>query len=240
MRIYSALAEWYPLVDPREDHADEAAVYAAAIRGAAQPFARTLLELGAGAGNNAWYLKQDFACTLTDVSAAMQALSRAQNPECEHLSGDMRTMRLDRTFDAVLVHDAVVYMTSAEDLLRAVRTAYVHVRPGGVALFAPDYVRETFVERAALLSADAGRRSLRGVEWAWDPDPADHTYRADYALLLRDGEVLTSVHDSHVEGLFERSEWTAVLAEAGFAVEPVHHPLGPDEIGELFLGRRTA
>ena len=49
MQIYSARAEWYPLIDPREDHADEAGVYADAIRAAAGPGARTLLELGAGA-----------------------------------------------------------------------------------------------------------------------------------------------------------------------------------------------
>jgi hypothetical protein len=238
MQIYSGLAVWYPLIDPREDHADEAAVYADAIR-TAQPGARTLLELGAGAGNNAWYLKQHFECTLTDVSSAMQTLSRAQNPECEHVIGDMRTLRLDRTFDALLIHDAVVYMTTTNELFQAARTAHAHLRPGGVALFAPDYVRETFVDRASLMNADAGGRSLRGVEWAWDPDPADQTYRADYALLLRDGGAVTPVHDSHVEGLFARAEWTTILEQAGFAVEPVHHPLGPDEIGELFLGRRT-
>ena len=46
----------------------------------------------------------------------MLALSRALNPECEHLAGDMRTLRLGRVFDAVFVHDAVCYMTTRADL----------------------------------------------------------------------------------------------------------------------------
>jgi len=35
----------------------------------------------------------------------MLELSRTINPELEHLVGDMRTIRLGRTFDAVLIHD---------------------------------------------------------------------------------------------------------------------------------------
>jgi hypothetical protein len=65
----------------------------------------------------------------------MLGLSRELNPECEHIASDMRTLRLDRTFDAVLVHDAVMYMTTGEQLLAAARTAFVHTRPGVEGLF---------------------------------------------------------------------------------------------------------
>ena len=68
----------------------------------------TLLELGSGGGNNASHLKARFNCTLTDISPDMLALSRTLNPECEHLEGDMRTLRLGRTFDVVFIHDAIV------------------------------------------------------------------------------------------------------------------------------------
>lgn len=71
--IYGALVEWYDLLDPTADHEEEAALYARLLlpdRGAVGSTARpTLLELGAGAGNNAWFLKRDFACTLSDRSA---------------------------------------------------------------------------------------------------------------------------------------------------------------------------
>jgi len=41
----------------------------------------------------------------------MLALSMTVNPECEHIEGDMRTLRLGHTFDAVFLHDAVMYLT---------------------------------------------------------------------------------------------------------------------------------
>ena len=99
---------WYRLMDPLADHEDEAACYREALDRAALPPAETLLELGAGAGNNAFYIKQRFRCTLADVSPEMQALSREANPDCEHIFGDMRTLRLGRTFDAVMIHDAIM------------------------------------------------------------------------------------------------------------------------------------
>jgi SAM-dependent methyltransferase len=186
MRIYDDLTPWYRLIDPPADHLEEAAAYTRALTGAVIGRAETLLELGAGAGHNALFMKQQFRCTLTDVSPSMQALSRELNPDCEHLPGDMRSLRLGRQFDAVFVHDAVCYMTSLEDLAKAAATAFVHTRPGGAALFAPDYVRERFAETSALLAADETARSLRGVEWAWDPDPADTQYIVEYAFLLRE------------------------------------------------------
>jgi len=47
---------------------------------------------------------------LVDKSPGMLEVSRALNPECEHVEGDMRTVRLGREFDLVFVHDAVAYM----------------------------------------------------------------------------------------------------------------------------------
>ena len=237
MLLYADLTAWYRLVDPPDDHEDEAAIYAGILQDAARPL-ETLLELGAGAGHNARYLKAQARCTLTDVSEPMLALSRELNPECEHVRGDMRTVRLDRTFDAVFVHDAVVYMTSEADLTAVAETAFVHTRPGGAALFAPDYIRETFRDKAMLMEANEGDRSLRGVEWAWDPDPSDDTYQVEYALLLREGVAMRAVHDRHVEGLFSRATWLAILGGAGFTVEVIERPPDADCTDCLFLGRR--
>jgi SAM-dependent methyltransferase len=236
--LYGELTPWYFLLDPTADHLDEAASYQHAIERASEPRAETLLELGAGAGNNAFHLKQRFRCTLTDVSASMQRLSRGLNPDCEHVLGDMRTLRLGRTFDAVLLHDAVMYMTSADDLAAAMRTAFVHTRPGGAVVIAPDYYRETFKDTTNLHTGDDGRRSMRCLEWSWDPDPGDDTFVTEFAFLLRDGSDLTVVHDRHVEGLFPRAVWERLLADAGFEIDHAERPGESGGFDEIFLCRR--
>jgi SAM-dependent methyltransferase len=217
MKLYSELAEWFPILTGPADYAEEAASYRDLMVGAVREPVRTVLELGSGGGNNASHLKQHFTMTLVEPSPGMRAVSSRLNPECEHVAGDMRTVRLGRTFDAVFVHDAVCYMTTEQDLRAAMDTAFAHTRPGGAVLFAPDYVREKFKEHADCGGNDVGDRSLRYLEWTWDPDPRDTTYIVDYAYMLREGNTAPRVvHDRHVEGLFWREEWLRWLTDAGF------------------------
>jgi len=235
-RLYGDLADWWPLVSPPEEYAEEAALYLSLLAEAGLPGEPALLELGSGGGSNAFHMRRAFAhVTLTDLSPAMLAVSRALNPGVEHVEGDMRGLRLGRAFDAVFVHDAVGYMTTARDLQRAMATAFAHCRAGGVALFAPDHVRETFRPAAEHHGRDGDGRALRYLEWAYDPDPADTSYLVEYAFLLREGPgPARVVHDRHVLGLFPRAEWLRLLAEAGFRSEARRDPYGRD----LFLGRR--
>jgi trans-aconitate methyltransferase len=65
---------------------------------------KSVLELGCGAGHNAYYLKNRFNITLSDLSPEMLSLSKKINPGCEHIQGDMRTLNLDRTFDAMFLY----------------------------------------------------------------------------------------------------------------------------------------
>lgn len=235
-KLYDELADWWQLLSPVEQYAEEAAFFARVLTDACDPAPRTVLELGSGGGNNAFHLKRTFEMTLVDVSPQMLAVSRALNPECEHREGDMRNVDLGRTFDAVFVHDAIMYMTNEADLRAAMRTAYRHCRAGGVALFVPDCVRETFVPETSHEGHDGtDGRSLRYLEWTVDPDPADTTFRTDYVIAMRerDGEVRV-VHDCHIEGLFARAEWMRLLREVGFEPSTIGDAWGR----ELFVAKR--
>src|SRR5262249_34259199 len=155
-------------------------------------------------------------------SSSMLDLSRTINPECEHITGDMRSIRLDRAFDAVFVHDAVMYMRSREDLLECMLTAFIHCKPGGMALFLPDFIRETFRECVHHGGHAGAGRALRYFEWTYNQDPADTTYTVDFIYLLReDGGPARVEHDAHVCGLFSRTQWLALLAETGFTAKAV-------------------
>ncbi|MCB1686471.1 MAG: class I SAM-dependent methyltransferase [Pseudomonadales bacterium] len=229
LAMYQDLVPWYRLLDPVVEHEDEVGAYCEALKQVVSPPPRTLLELGAGAGHNGFYLKRDFICTLSDISEPMLALSRELNPECEHITADMRTQRLGREFDAVVIHDAIVYMTTEADLEAAAKTAFEHLRPGGAALISPDCLKETFVELSDLHEGDGADRAFRCAEWMWDPDPDDSTYTVDYAFLLRDASGVRVVHDRHVEGLFKRADWLRILSGVGFQVQAVPRPIDPED-----------
>lgn len=239
-RLYTDLAPWWHLLSRPEDYAEEAAFYHKTLLEAGVPEGATMLELGSGGGNNASHLKHHFQMTLVDLSPGMLAASRSLNPELEHIQGDMRSVRLGRVFDAVFIHDAIVYMTSEKDLLQALVTAYVHCRPGGKALFHPDCTRETFKSGTDHGGHDGPQRSLRYLEWTWDPDPSDSTYLVDFAYLLReaDGSV-RCVQDRHEFGLFSTDTWLRLIGEAGFQPESrtfVHSEVPPGDL--VFLGHK--
>ncbi len=227
MCMYSDLAPWFHLLTHPSDYADEAQFVTSLVEEVADGPARTLLELGSGGGNNASHLKHRFECTLTDLSPEMLALSQTLNPECEHIEGDMRTLRLDRTFDVVFVHDAVSYLTTEHDLGAAIETAAAHVRPGGVVVLQPDATREIFTPGTDHGGHDGDDgRSLRYLAWTHPPDPPDATsYLVDHVIVLRaPGEPLRIVHDQHALGLFPAESWHRHIAGVGLESMEVDVP----------------
>ena len=242
MRIYGDLAPWFHLLTAPAEYAAEAERYRGLIF-EETPEARTLLELGSGGGNNASHLKAHFSCTLSDLSPQMLTLSRELNPDCEHVLGDMRALRLGRTFDVVFVHDAVMYLTTEDDLRACMETAFSHTKPGGVALFAPDCTRETFEPGTDHGGHDGeDGRALRYLEWTHAPERGATSFPIDYVVVLSDpGAEPRSVHERHVNGLFPEHTWLHLLERAGFAARLVPgDPTDEDAAQPVFLAHRPA
>ena len=233
------------MISPPDEYEQEAAFLAEVLSSTAAVPVHEVLDLGSGGGHVAVHLKDRFALTLADISGDMLAVSRRLNPQCRHLQGDMRTLRLKRTFDAVLVHDAVDYITTQDDLRQVVETAYAHCRPGGVAVFVPDYVKDTFgdLTGGGGGGTDAAGRRATFREVTWDPDPADDWVQAEYEFTLHgaDGTVEV-ISETHRLGAFSRELWLRLLAETGF--DPAADVGGPAAPGarpdNLFTGVRPA
>ena len=240
MRLYSELAPWFHLITHPSEYVEEADHFLRLVDAAAIGQANTLLELGAGGGNLASHLKRRFTCTLTNLSQEMLKLSQGINPEAEHIAADMRSLRLGRTFDVVLVHDAIGYLTSQADLGAAMLTAAEHLRPGGLAVFIPDAVTEqlrTGTDDGGFDDPD-GRAALY-LEWTHGTNEDGHSYDVDYVFLLRElGKPPRAELDTHRLGVFPRTTWLDLIASAGLT------PLAPEiedpdaDEHEVFAARR--
>lgn len=236
LRLYTELADWWPLLSHPDDYAEEAGIFIDAINGATRRPVAEVLELGSGGGNNASYLKRHFRLTLVDLSPQMLEVSSRLNPECEHIQGDMRSVRLGKQFDAVFVHDAIMYMATKEDLRAAITTAAEHVAPGGVALFVPDETVENYVPITDHGGHDGDGRSMRYLEWS-TPLRANNSADVTMVYVMQDGERLTVEHETWTYGLFPRATWLDLIGSTG--LEPQTLPYAHsdfDEPRELFAG----
>jgi SAM-dependent methyltransferase len=216
--LYDELAEWWPVMSPPDDYVEEAGHFARLLDELG-PHER-VLELGAGGGHNAVHLKSRYALTLVDRSAAMLAQSRKLNPECHHVVGDMREVRLATRFDAVFIHDAIDYLLTPLDLAVTLANARAHCRDGGAVLLVPDHFAETFEPGVEDGGHERDGRSLRYFSWSHAPKPGETTYVTDYVLMLREGDdPVRVVHDVHRCGLFDRETWLTTCREAGLEPE---------------------
>lgn len=160
--------------------------------------------------------------TPVDLSPHMLAQSRRLNPDCRHLTGDMRSLRPGQRFDAIS------HMTTEADLLATMHTARAHRDAGGVALFCPDWTLERFAPGTSTGGSDRPDRGMRYLEWT-HPITGRATWETDLVYLLREAYgTRRAVQDRIVLGLFSRGPWTRLLATAGFGQVAIADPSGRD------------
>jgi SAM-dependent methyltransferase len=223
-RLYHDLAWLWPMWGAPEEYADYCSHVMRLIHDHAQGPVQSLLNIGCGGGKNVFNLKRECEVIGLDLSPRMLALARELNPECEFQQGDMRTFDLDRTFDALLVDDAITYMATRAELQAAFAAAWRHLRPGGVMVVTPDDTKETFVQNHTVVTPATAKIKPANVDVVfvennYDPDPEDDHYEATIAYLIRDDGNLRIETDRHIHGLFALDVWRDTLADVGFSVD---------------------
>ena len=240
--LYNELAYLWPVISPPEDYEVEATDWRNALRRYLGPGRHRLLELGVGGGHNLSHLTSEFDAVAVDISPRMLELSQRLNPAVEHHLGDMRTFRLPgRAFDAVLIHDAIAYMLTEDDLRAAFATARAHLRQNGLLLVGPDLVLDTFKPGMELSwSTQRDGVQITTEEIVRDADPSDTVVESHFTYTISERGAERIEHDVHPTGLFPIATWTSLMEEAGFRTERIAIPGDGDGCGEnLFCGVLT-
>ena len=228
MEVYTSLAPWWSVLTPPGTYDMEAQFFLSLLG----PEIRSLMELGSGIGAIASSMPQDIQCILVDRSEEMLTESRKRNPIAQHVCACVSDLSLRDRVDAVLIHDAIMYMTTEKQLLEMFSCAYRHLREGGKILVVPDVVKEYFHEHALHGGAQEGEKTIQLMEWHWDPTANDKTYQLELSLLMREGDAIRSHHETHTLGLFSVLEYTDALENVGFSMSTV------DPEGRYFLAKK--
>lgn len=221
-RLYTDLAWLWPVISPAEDYQGEANQFQLAIQQFSRIEPHTLLDLGCGGGHNDHHLQQYFQITGVDTSPAMLALACELNPGVRYITGDMRSLHLEETFDAVIIADAITYMLNEDDLVAAFSTAYHFLRLGGVFCTYAEKISERFEQNGTHTSSYCqGDLEVVMIENQYDPDQADTSYETLFIYLIRRAGNLDIQIDHHQSGLFPLATWQRLLHKVGFEVHQV-------------------
>jgi len=235
--MYRDLSWTWPIITPLDHYVEESEYFANVIRDNARIEVKTLLHLGCGGGHNDHFLQRHFELTGVDLSEAMLSLARKLNPKATYLIGDMRSVQLGRTFDAVACLDAIAHILTADDLRSTFITAWNHLEPGGVLLVVPDLFKESFPQNKTVpFTNSVGGVEITFIENYYDPDPSDDTYESTFIFLIRRGKKLEIEIDRHLCGILTSDTWHRLLREVGFEVRRTEFKAPDGETYPVFVG----
>lgn len=210
-RLYGDCAFVWEVLSSEELYSEEAFVYESLLSSGRSIPIESLVELGAGGG----YLAQQFdnipTVILVDRSEAMLALSRARNPNAIHLCADMCEVDFGQLVDAVLIHDAIMYLTDRAQIERCLKNAMRQLKPNGRILIVPDLLEETFFENIASGEAISPDGHIHLTEWRWKPDQANKSFNVTFSVLIRNADEISSFFETHQMGCLSYLEWCEIF-----------------------------
>jgi SAM-dependent methyltransferase len=189
---------------------------------------RAVLDLGCGTGAHAVRLAQrGYDVVGVDMSEAMLDAARrrandAGSSRPTFVRGDIRTLRLDSTFDAVICMFAVLgYQTSDADVADALNTVRVHLRPAGSFTFdvwyGPAVEATGPSERVKVVQIPGGELERRASAVL---DSNAHLCTVSYRLVSRKAGLADEVtNEVHRMRYFYKDELGQRLLSAGLSLE---------------------
>ena len=243
-RLYDDMAWIWPVMSLPEHYREESEFYARIIMEMSGGKAKTVLNLGTGGGHNDSHLKRIFRVTGVDASVKMLELAKKLNPEVEYHHADMRSVRLNRIFDAVIIFDSIVYMLTDEDLQALFRTAAEHLESGGIVVAYHETLREYFREYTRVDTNTRDNMTVSYVEHCHDPAPDDETVQTDLVYIIhRDNRRIIET-DLHITRIIHLQQLLDIIKSCGFETRLI--PFDIPDITEpgtdaypLIIGRKN-
>lgn len=224
-RLYNDLSYIWPIISPPHEYSVEAWNITEIIHQNIDLGRPSLLELGCGGGHILSHLTKTFACTAVDISEPMLNLSQNLNPSVPHHLDDMRSVALEQTFDVILIHDAINYMLSEQDLKSTFCTAIKHLNPAGILILAPDWFSDTFNPPITMhWTKTTASGHITFIEYLDDADKTDTTIESLFLYIINNHGDIQIEQDKHITGIFPQQTWIALLKEIGFSTEIRNFP----------------
>jgi len=227
MSVFIKYARYYDLLYKDKDYSAEGAYIHHLIQTFA-PKTSSILELGCGTGIHAVILaERGYQVHGVDQSAEMlgaaarrvSQLGRNQASRLSFSTGDIRSLRIGRKFDAVIsLFHVISYQATQDDLVASFATAKSHLAPGGIFIFDCWYGPAVVSQKPAVRVKRLEDEQIEVTRIA-EPvmHPAENIVDVNYQVFIRNkaDQTIEELRETHrMRYLFDH-EIDSLLAQQG-------------------------
>ena len=227
MSVFGNYARYYDLLYQDKDYIGEVNYIHSMIQAHA-PNAKTLVDFGCGTGSHDIYLaKEGYDLHGVDLSAEMLAEAQTRiahlppelSSRLNFSQGDIRSARLDKSFDVVLsLFHVMSYQATNEDLLAAFKTAKAHLKPGGIFFFDVWYGPAVLSDPPAVRIKRLEDDHIQVTRLA-EPvlHPNENTVDVNYQVFIRDKqtEAVEEIQETHTMRYIFKPEIEHIVQQLG-------------------------
>lgn len=237
--IFNAYSRYYDMLYQDKDYVAEAE-YIASLLERFDVLGKRLLEFGSGTGKHGRLLaKRGYEVTGIERSAEMVARAEAA-PGFSSQQGDICTVQLGQTFDAVLSLFHVVSYQTTNDAVQAVfARAAEHLEPGGLFVFDVWYSPAVYARKPEMRlkrMADEALEITRIAEPVLHPN--ENRVDVNYTIFARDlaSGVVEIMTETHPMRHFSLPELDLLAKMNGFTVVATEEPITGSRPSEVTWG----
>ncbi|HOJ78366.1 MAG TPA: class I SAM-dependent methyltransferase [Bacillota bacterium] len=223
METFAEYSQYYNLLYRDKDYPSESNFIHNLIQ-SLKPDAKTILDLGCGTGRHAKLLSdKGYSLHGVDRSNSMLEIARSENKDIPFTLGDIRSVRLNQTFDvAIALFHVISYQTSNQDLYQSLKTVFHHLVPGGLLIFDCWYGPTVLRERPTVRIKRVNDPTIEITRIA-EPvlDESNNTVLVNYHLFINSITSIktTEIKETHAIRYFFRPELQLALQLTGFTLE---------------------
>ena len=223
MSVFSEYASYYDLLYRDKDYAGETDYIHRLIQSRC-PGSATVLNLGCGSGRHDRCLaEKGYSVTGVDLSEEMLSFARNSaegNALLDYVQGDARSIRLEKTFNAVIsLFHVMSYQQTNKDLKASFTSACCHLKPGGTFIFDCWYGPGVLTDRPTMRMKELEDKKISVTRIAQPiMHPNKNMVDVNYLVFIKDklaGDV-HEVRETHCMRYLFLPEIQQMLSDTGF------------------------
>lgn len=218
-KIWTELARYYDKIHHRKDYRKEVDFLEKVFK-KHRLKVRDILDVACGTGNHAAVLvRRGYNVVGIDLHEEMLEIAREKVRNVKLVEGDMRDLKLDRTFDVVIcMFNSIAYNQTLSELRRTLSGFRKCLKARGIIVFDNHFLRERFVHGyRGVMGYDDDELTIARFSFS---EKLGKKGRITFSYLIREGNDFNYIRgDVHEFGLFSLSEIIEAMKEAGFATE---------------------